>query len=117
MPYCSDCGRFIEPEQAGDPCLDCGSGDRQIFVYDSGKAREAFAIKVKDSDGFRLLERKQSEKLSGHGREAREQLVFDHRDPEKTIKTHIVEEETRNGVWEVVHNETEAFPAKRRPKR
>jgi hypothetical protein len=117
VPYCSDCGQFIEPQEAGNPCSDCGSGDREIFVYDSVKAREALGITAKDNEGFRLFERTQREKLSHHGRDAKEQLVFDHRDPGKTIKTHVIEEKSQDGVWEIVHNETKEFPAKCRPKR
>ena len=113
---CAKCGRSIDPEEASDPCPECGSIDRQILVQDPGHVSEMLKLKARASDGARLFERKQGDKLSAHGRKSRERLEFDHRDPEKTTKTHIVEEQMDGGSWEVVHNEHEEFPAKRRLK-
>jgi len=116
MVICSKCGRFIDPKEAGSPCPECGSGDRYVSIEDKINVLEMLKSKGKSRDGFILFERKQGEKLSNHGHKARELLEFDHRDPEKTTKTHIVEEQTDDGSWEVSHEEYEEFPAKRRPK-
>ena len=113
---CAKCGRSIDPEEASDPCPGCGSVDRQILVEDSFHVLEMLKLKAKANDGTRLFERKQGDKLSAHGHKARELLDFDHLNPEKTTKTHIVEEQTDNGSWEVVHDEHEEFPPKHRPK-
>jgi len=113
---CAKCGQSIDPEEASKPCPECGSVDRQILVEDSGHGLEMLKLKAKASDGARQFERKQGDKLSADGRKARERLEFDHRNRDKTTKTHIVEEQTDGGSWEVVHNEHEEFPAKRRPK-
>ncbi len=113
---CAKCGWPIDPKKASEPCPECGSVDRQILAEDSGCGLEMFKLKTKDNDGTRQFERKQGDKLSAYGHKARECLEFDHRDPEKTTKTHVIEEQTDNGIWKVVHNEHEEFPAKRRPK-
>jgi hypothetical protein len=113
---CAKCGRYIDAEEASKPCPECGSGDRQILVDDAGHGLEMLKLKAKASDGTRLFEIKQGDKLSAHGRKARESLKIDHRDTEKTTKMHIVEEQRDDGIWKVVHNEHEEFPAKRRPK-
>jgi len=72
--------------------------------------------KAKANDGTKLFERKQGDKLSANGCKAHELLEYDHRHPEKTTKTHIVEEQTNNGSWTMVHDEHEKFPAKHRSK-
>ncbi len=113
---CIKCGRYIDPEEASKPCSECGSGDRQILVEDAGHGHEMLKLKAKASDGTRLFEIKQGDKLSANGHKARESLKIDHRDTDKTTKTHIVEEQTDDGIWKIVHNEHEEFPAKRRPK-
>jgi len=113
---CAKCGRSIDPEEASDPCPECGSIDRQILVQDPGHVFEMLKLKATASDGTKLFERKQGDKLSAHGRKARELLEIDHRASEKTTKTHIVEEQADDGSWEVVHEEHEEFPAKHRPR-
>jgi hypothetical protein len=50
-------------------------------------------------------------------RSARESLTIDRSDPEFTRKIHRVEEISETGEHEVVHDEDEKFPAKRRRKR
>lgn len=113
---CANCGQSIKPEEASKPCSNCGSVNRHILVEDSGHGYEMIKLKAKANDGTTLFEGKQGDKLSAGGRRARERLEFDHRDPEKSTKTHIVEEQTNKGSWEVVHSEHEEFPAKRRSK-
>lgn len=113
---CAKCGWPIDPKKASEPCPECGSVDRQIVDEDSGCGLEMLKLKAKDNDGARQFERKQGDKLSAHGHKAHECLEFDHRDPDKTTKTHIVEERTDNGIWKVVHNEHQEFPAKHRPR-
>lgn len=53
-------------------------------------------------------------KLSRRGKEAREILEIDRSDKEKTVKRHKVWE-LNNDKWELVHDEHEEYPAKRRP--
>jgi hypothetical protein len=55
-------------------------------------------------------------KRSFHGILAREILVIDRSHPEKTVKTHHVEERQPDGSWKTVHDERVEYPAKRRPK-
>lgn len=112
---CAKCGRPIASQEASDPCPECGSVDRQILVEDSGRGLEMLKLKAKAGDRTGLFQRKQGDKLSTHGRKAREVLEFDHRNPEMTTKTHIVEEQMDDGSWKVVHDEHKQFPAKRRP--
>jgi predicted RNA-binding Zn-ribbon protein involved in translation (DUF1610 family) len=112
---CAKCGFPIDPKRASDPCPKCGSIDRNIMTQDIGEGFEMTKVKAKAEDGFRLFERKQGEKLSRQGNKAREFLEYDHRHPEKTKKTHTVEEQMDDGSWRVVENEYEIYGAKRRP--
>ena len=54
-------------------------------------------------------------KRSFHGILAKEKLVIDRSHPEKTIKTHHVEERQPDGSWKTVHDEHVEWEAKRRP--
>jgi hypothetical protein len=45
---------------------------------------------------------------------ARETLRIDRAAPNKTVKTHHVDELQPDGNWKVVHSEREEYPAKRR---
>ena len=112
---CTKCGRSIEPKEASNPCSECGSMDRNIMVEDTIHVFEMLGLKAKQ-DGFTLFQRKQGEKLSRHERKAREFLEIDRRDPEKTTKIHIVEEQMDDGTWELKHDESKVSPAKHRPK-
>jgi hypothetical protein len=72
-------------------------------------------VDQKDSDGFAKVEAISLSKKGGKsGRPAREEQVYDHTDPKKTIKTHKVSERNEQGEWEEVHNTRDEFPAKRR---
>lgn len=74
-------------------------------------------IKGKDDSGSRLFESKSGDKLSKHGREAKEELRIDRTGPDKTTKDHVVRELRDDGTWEMVHDEHQEFRAKRRPKK
>lgn len=113
---CAKCGQSIEPEEASNPCPKCGSLDRDVFIKEEFKMLEILKIRAKSSDGFKLFERKHGEKLSKHGRVAREFLEFDHRDPTTTTKTHIVEERADDSSWKLEHDEHIIYPFKHRPK-
>lgn len=115
---CAKCGRYIDPEKASKPCPECESVVRQILAEDAGAvhALEMLKLKARASDRTILFEIKLGDKLSAHGRKARELLKIDRRDAEKTTKMHIVEEQRDDGIWKVVHNEHEELPAKCRPK-
>lgn len=116
MMRCANCGQPIKPEEASKPCPNCGSVNRHILGKDSGQGLEMIKLKAKANDGTKLFERKQGDKLSANGCKARELLEIDHRHPEKTTKTHKVEEQTNNGSWKRVHDEHKTFPAKHRSK-
>lgn len=111
---CSKCSQAINVEDAGEPSPVCGSRDRSISVSDAGRGREGLKLKARDSNGRRLFEAIHRDKVSALGREAREEQFYDHRDSKKTVKRHKVEELV-GCEWQVVHDETCEFTAKRRP--
>lgn len=59
---------------------------------------------------------KHRKKISRRGLPARETLVIDRSDMNKTVKTHHVEEQQTDGSWVTVHDERVEYPAKRRPR-
>jgi hypothetical protein len=67
-------------------------------------------------DGFLTLESRWKHKVAGaSGKLAHDSLIFDHTDPAKTVKTHVVKEEEPDGSWTTVHDERQVFGARRRP--
>jgi len=98
------------------PCHECGSMDRFVSIGEEIKMLEMLKLKAKDNCNYRLFDRKTGKKKSHHGRIADEFLEYDHSNSEVTKKTHIIKEQQHSGNWEVVHDEREEYPAKRRPK-
>lgn len=114
MIYCSLCGHKLEASNSPNPCPKCGSRDKSLFLSDSAKGRDSLMIKAKcSSTGKKLFESTHRNKLSKHGKEAKELLKIDHRHPTKTTKTHKVHELNEDG-WKLVHDEYEEYPANRK---
>jgi len=97
---CLRCGEPITPET--EVCPKCGSGDRQITVYDHAKAMEMLVLKQR-APGYKKFKKKAKvgEKTSRKGRRAREELIID---KEKRRKYHFVEEQNERGEWETVEH-------------
>jgi predicted nucleic acid-binding Zn-ribbon protein len=114
MPLkCLRCGEPLEPEMA--KCPKCGSGDRLVTVEDSIHALDMVGVKQK-AEGYRRFKRysRSVEKVSKHGKIARETLIID---KETKRKYHLVEEQNEQGEWIVVHKEDEPFESiNERPK-
>ncbi len=113
---CAKCGITIDPKEAANPCSKCGSIDRFVPIDDGVKVLDMKKVVAKTKQGFKLFERKYGEKVSNYGHIAREFLDVNRQDPDRTTKTHIVEEEDDQGDWEIKHSEYKEFPSKRRPK-
>ena len=71
--------------------------------------------KIIGKDGFVKQESTERNKNSiGTKRVAKEHLLIDRTDSKFTQKTHHVEEKNEDGFFELVHEHTDKFPAKRR---
>ena len=116
---CAECNRILLEEER--PCPSCGSRKRHYSVDVGGGTITPLAglkIKLKDSTGFvKVVSWVRNKIPRASKRHARESLIIDRSDPEFTRKLHHVEEATETGEYDVVHDEDQRFPAKRRPKR
>jgi hypothetical protein len=118
LPRCTKCGYdYGDGEQP--PCPTCGSTERTFPKYLTGQVGTMGSLGgVKRRPGYprgwviKFVERT---KLSGLGKLARESLRIDRSDPNKTVKTHRVEEQQDDGSWQLEHDERKEYPAKRRP--
>jgi hypothetical protein len=115
--FCSECKR---PYQSNEdpPCPACGSSRRTFDQLNTATLRAQASVSgVHTRQGYprgwvtKFVERT---KISRLGKLARESLRFDRSDPDKTVKTHRVEEQQADGDWKVVHDEEVEYPAKRR---
>jgi predicted nucleic acid-binding Zn-ribbon protein len=109
---CAECGKGLSSEQKSCPI--CGSNKRRVYVTVSNgiKLRDCVKGKVKDVSGKTKRKFLARQKVSKHGKEAREQLDIDIKG---NRKYHHVEELDKSGNWIVVHHEDE--PLKRRRKK
>jgi len=91
-------------------CPRCGSGDRHVTFEDSAKALEMIGVKEKVK-GYHKFKRylRSGEKVSGHGKIARETLIID---KEAKRKYHVVEEQNEKGEWVLKHKEDEPLDRK-----
>jgi hypothetical protein len=98
--YCGDCGRELLPEEDG--CPKCGTfhilEPTTIRIGDDGK----FQAKTK------FISRN---KISNHGKEAKEHFRFD---ITGNRKIHHVVEKDSNGDWQTVHDENVPLAKKKR---
>lgn len=114
---CTRCGHVYAKDEK-PPCPECGDTRRTFDkVIATTVAALASVSGLGRRPGFprafvRFVERT---KVSRLGKLARESLRFDRSDRKKTVKTHHVEEQQPDGSWNVVHDEREEYPAKRRP--
>ena len=107
---------FAEGQSKGK-CPMCGSGAwvRRAFAPPGMEpAGSKLRITVLNRDGLKKEEQRIIYKAAGQsGRRARERLIIDHHDPEKTVKKHVVEE-WDGSTWVVVHEHSETHVAKHR---
>jgi hypothetical protein len=102
--FCGNCGKQLTPEEK--PCSACGSPKRKIEVTltDSISFRPSLKGTVKDSTGWKRVKLYVRNKLSKHGKEAKEVLKID---KQANRKYHHVEEQNPDGSWSTVHHEDE----------
>jgi hypothetical protein len=108
--YCLDCGRELTPDEKA--CPNCGSVRRHIrvTVYEQIKLRESVKVKVKDEVGKTARKFLSRNKISKHGKEAKEELSIDIRGDRKY---HHVEEQDESGRWVTVHHEDQILKKKK----
>jgi hypothetical protein len=102
--YCGDCGKELTINEK--PCSACGSPKRRIevTVTESITVRPSLKGTVKDSKGWKKTKLYVRNKVSKHGKEAKEVLKID---KEANRKYHHVEEQNSDGSWTTVHHEDE----------
>ena len=116
---CSACG-YVFPED-GDrkPCPNCGSTTRNFYEEVEVQAEGFMGLDARhhrpEFSGFlaRLITRF---KRSLNGNVTREELTIDRSHPDKTIKSHRVDERQPDKSWKVIHEHIEEYEAKRRLK-
>jgi len=98
---CVECGKDLKAERK--TCPSCGSTRIHVYVTvsDGIKFRERIKATLKDSSGKKTKIIRSGEKLSKHGKDAREELIID---IDGDRKFHHVEELDENGNWVVVHH-------------
>jgi hypothetical protein len=114
---CSACG-YVYTGRLKPPCPDCGATAITFELTLTSRVTTLDSLQGKQRrPGFAgaLVSFTERTKLSALGNLARESLRLDRSDPEKTVKTHRVEERQEDGSWTLEHNEREEYPAKRRP--
>jgi hypothetical protein len=107
---CSECGKELTADR--NPCSSCGSTRRNVYVTASTgiKFRDRIKAVLKNSSGKKKKIIYSGEKLSKHGKEAKEELVID---IEGDRKFHHVEELDEKGNWVVVHHCDEKLKEKK----
>lgn len=107
---CSNCGKELQEKR--EPCPNCGSNKRHVYVTvkDAIRLRDSIKGKVKDKTGKTKRKFITRSKLSKKGKEAKEQLDIDIKG---NRKFHHVEELDENGNWVVVHHEDVPLKKKR----
>ena len=113
---CANCNRILSEDE--HTCPSCSSRKRRYSIKVGGvvELHSGLKIKQREPTGFVKVVSWVRNKISGKSkRHAREELRIDRSDTEFTQKLHHVEEATETGEYEVVHDEDQRFPAKRRP--
>ena len=114
---CSECGSTFVGTEPRAACCKCGSTRRtfQGQVNLVATAELSFGLRQKQpgTPGW-LVTIIDRVKTSLHGRRAKEVLMLDRSTPDKTVKSHRVQEQQDDGSWKTVHEHREEFPAKRR---
>ena len=113
MIYCADCETRLE--DGISKCPKCDSSNKRLDFEDTISITDQLKGKVKDQTTPRnVVEFTYRMKIAGEsGNLVREELTIDRRDGKETIKRHRVEEFI-NGEWEVVHEHSKSYKAKRR---
>ena len=116
---CSSCGYAFPEREPRGPCPKCGGTSRTFHKLIEARAEGLASLRVRQRrpgfPGF-VIDLVQRTKRSLRGLLARESLVIDRSDPQKTLKRHFVEERQPDGSWETVENHKDEWKAKRRPK-
>ena len=119
-PVCSKCGFDFGESAERYPCPHCGTTARLYSVSMSASVGMRATLKgTHRRPGFAgfvtefvsRMKRARTSRLL-----AKEDLRIDRSDPNKTVKTHHVEEFQSDGTWKVEHDHRDEYPAKRRPK-
>jgi len=99
---CLECGE--EFSKATKSCPKCGSNkiSKRVIVSDTIKIRTGLKLTVKDKSKKITRKYLSRQKVSKHGKEAKEELTID---IAGNRKYHHVEEQEKNGNWKVVHHE------------
>ena len=102
--FCGDCGKQLTADEK--PCSSCESPKRRIETTftESISFQPSLKGTVRDSTGWKRVKLYVKDKLSWHGKEAREVLKID---KEANRKYHHVEEQNPDGSWTTVHHEDE----------
>lgn len=118
---CSVCGYSFNESESKIACPNCKNTARTKHLFIEGTVTATTELEIfSRSSNFplkwwivNLIKRIKIGRVTGFW--AKEELRFDRSAPEKTVKTHHVEELQPDGNWKVVHDEREEFPAKKRP--
>lgn len=111
---CLECGE--EFSIATKSCPKCGSNKigKLVSFSDTVKIRTALKLTVKDKAGKITRKSLSRQKVSNHGKEAKEELTID---IAGNRKYHHVEEKGKNGNWKVVHHENKPLKNKKTRKK
>lgn len=113
--YCSRCSSPIVEKD--NLCPNCGSANKIFEVESSGGILVLFSsrlrVKNPNKPGYAVDSRTEYKTSGASKNLAEDILVIDRRDPNKTVKKHIVKER-KNSKWDVVHHEVVESEAKRR---
>jgi len=116
---CTVCGYIFPDDRPQVPCPNCGGMPPTYNELLEGKLDFHTGLRVRQRrPGFPgwLVDMVNRVKRSWHGILARKTLIIDRSNPEKTVKTHRVEERQPDNSWKTVHDHTDECKAKRRPK-
>lgn len=111
--FCADCETPLKSDI--QKCPKCGSGNKLVKIEDTlyVSSRLRGEIKTPDISG-NVVQFKIRRKIAGEsGNLTREELTINRRNKKETIKHHKVEEFI-DGKWQVVHEHSDKFKAKRR---
>ena len=111
---CLECNEEFSIESK--TCLKCGSNkiSKQVTVSGKIKTRNGLKLTVKDKSGKIKRKSVSREKVSKHGKEAKEELTID---IAGNRKYHHVVEQEKNGNWKVVHHEDKPLKDKKARKK